>query len=89
VGPRVGLDDVEKRKIVHCRESNPGRPARSPSLYRLSYPHTLFVKSNSLSGTLTLKTGIIIFKIQFFQIMFLWVKVQCRLVGGSQYFVII
>jgi hypothetical protein len=34
VGPRVGLDAV-KRKILHCRESNPGRPARSPSLYRL------------------------------------------------------
>jgi hypothetical protein len=33
VGPRVGLDVVVK--IVHCRESNPGRPARSPSLYRL------------------------------------------------------
>jgi hypothetical protein len=28
VGPSAGLDDVEKRKILHCRESNPGRPAR-------------------------------------------------------------
>jgi hypothetical protein len=28
VGPRVGLDAVEKRKILHCRESNPGRPTR-------------------------------------------------------------
>jgi hypothetical protein len=35
VGPRVGLDAVKKRKIFHCRESNPGRPARCPSLYRL------------------------------------------------------
>jgi hypothetical protein len=25
VGPRVGLDAVEKRKILHCRESNPGQ----------------------------------------------------------------
>jgi hypothetical protein len=25
-------------KILPCRESNPGRPARSPSLYWLSYP---------------------------------------------------
>jgi hypothetical protein len=25
-------------KILYCRESNPGHPARSPSLYRLSYP---------------------------------------------------
>jgi hypothetical protein len=28
VGPRVGLDDVERRKILHCRESNPSPPAR-------------------------------------------------------------
>jgi hypothetical protein len=37
VGLRAGLDAVKKRKIMHCRESNPGRPARIPSLYRLSY----------------------------------------------------
>jgi hypothetical protein len=29
VGPRLGLDPVEKRKVLHCREPNPGRPARS------------------------------------------------------------
>jgi len=32
VGPRAGLDSVAKRKeSLHfpCRESNPGRPARS------------------------------------------------------------
>jgi hypothetical protein len=34
----TGKEAVEKRKILHCRESNPGRLARSPSLYRLSYP---------------------------------------------------
>jgi hypothetical protein len=34
VGPGVSLDDVE-RKILHCPEPNPGRPARRPSLYRL------------------------------------------------------
>jgi hypothetical protein len=28
VGPRVGLDVLEKRKILICRKSNPGRPAR-------------------------------------------------------------
>jgi hypothetical protein len=39
VGSRAGLDTVEYRKICcNCRESNPGRPARSPSLYRLCYP---------------------------------------------------
>jgi hypothetical protein len=37
VGPRVGLDAVEKRKIKHWRESNLGRPACSPLLYWLSY----------------------------------------------------
>jgi hypothetical protein len=30
VSPRVGLEAVENRKIVHCRESNPDRPTRSP-----------------------------------------------------------
>jgi hypothetical protein len=39
VGPRAGLDAVEKRKTSRpCRESNPGSPARNPSLYLLSYP---------------------------------------------------
>jgi hypothetical protein len=38
VGPRTGLDAVEKRKILYCQEPNPGRRDRSPSLYRLSYP---------------------------------------------------
>jgi hypothetical protein len=31
VGPRIGLDHEEKRKICHCRESNPGGRASSPS----------------------------------------------------------
>jgi hypothetical protein len=34
-GPTAGLGSVEKRKILSCRESNPGRLAHSPSLYRL------------------------------------------------------
>jgi hypothetical protein len=38
VSSRVGLGAVEKIEILHCRESNPDRPARSPSTYRLSYP---------------------------------------------------
>jgi hypothetical protein len=33
VGPRVSLDAVEEKQILHCRESNPGRPARGPFLY--------------------------------------------------------
>jgi hypothetical protein len=31
VDPRVGLDAVEKRKILHCWESNPGLPAVTSS----------------------------------------------------------
>jgi hypothetical protein len=38
VGSRASVDAVEKRKILQCRESNPGRPARSLSVYRLRYP---------------------------------------------------
>jgi hypothetical protein len=38
VGPWVGLEAVEKRNILHCRESNPGPLDRSPLLHRLSYP---------------------------------------------------
>jgi hypothetical protein len=34
VDPRVGLDAVEKRKFLHCRESNPGRPAIPTELSR-------------------------------------------------------
>jgi hypothetical protein len=40
VGPRAGLDDVEKRKFFTLLglELRPlGRPARSQSLYRLRY----------------------------------------------------
>jgi hypothetical protein len=36
VGPRAGLDAVEKREILHCRESYLGRRARNQSLYRLN-----------------------------------------------------
>jgi hypothetical protein len=41
VGPRTGLDDVDKRIILPLpgHELRPlGRPARSQSLYRLRYP---------------------------------------------------
>jgi hypothetical protein len=38
VGPRAGLGAVDMRKIsCPCRKTNPGCPARSPSLYLLSY----------------------------------------------------
>jgi hypothetical protein len=38
VGPRAGLDAVEKRKILHFWKSNLGCSACSPSLFWLSYP---------------------------------------------------
>jgi hypothetical protein len=36
--PRTGLDTMQERKILLCRESNMGLPARSPSLCPLNYP---------------------------------------------------
>jgi hypothetical protein len=61
VGPRTGLDDVEKRKffMLPGLEFRPlARPARSQSLYRLSYPgslielhvETLMVRGPNLGG---------------------------------------
>jgi hypothetical protein len=44
VDPRAGLDDVDKRKFLTLSglEVPPfGRPARSQSLYRLSYPGSI------------------------------------------------
>jgi hypothetical protein len=46
VGPTAGLDDVEKRKVLTLQglEFEPlGRPARSQSLYELSYPGSLCI----------------------------------------------
>jgi hypothetical protein len=47
VGPRAGLDDVEKRKsfTLPGLELQPfGRPARSQSLYQLRYPGSFYHK---------------------------------------------
>jgi hypothetical protein len=41
VAPIIGLDDVERRKIVLLPRLELHRPARSLSLYRLSYPGLL------------------------------------------------
>jgi hypothetical protein len=38
LGTRICLNAVEKRKFLHRWESNPGRPARTRLLYRLSNP---------------------------------------------------
>jgi hypothetical protein len=43
MGPRNVLDPKERKNCFFpCRQSNPGRPARSPLLYRLSY-HSSFL----------------------------------------------
>jgi hypothetical protein len=45
VGPRAGLDAGARRKILSpCRGSNPDRPARSQTLYCLSYRSSLLVR---------------------------------------------
>jgi hypothetical protein len=53
VGCRVGLDAVQKRKISWlCQELNPGRPARSSSLYRLrNIIHELYVEGQEIGFT--------------------------------------
>jgi hypothetical protein len=38
MGLRADLDNVEKKTTLHYQESNPGLPAHSLSLYRLSCP---------------------------------------------------
>jgi hypothetical protein len=46
VDPRAGLDDVKMRKFFSLPELEVrplGRPARSQSLYRLSYPGSLTI----------------------------------------------
>jgi hypothetical protein len=45
VGPRAGVDDVEKKKLLTLpglELRNLGHPARSQSLYRLRYPGSTF-----------------------------------------------
>jgi hypothetical protein len=46
VDPRSGLDNMEKRTLLPYRDSNsptPGRAARSQSLYRQSYPGSIYI----------------------------------------------
>jgi hypothetical protein len=44
-------------KYIPCRESNPGRPTRSPSLYRLCYPGHLMRRFIHSSVALQLSVG--------------------------------
>jgi hypothetical protein len=56
VGPRAGLDAVEKRQFLPLLGIEP-RPFRSPSLYRLSYPDSVLSKKNYFSVILVGKMG--------------------------------
>jgi hypothetical protein len=49
VNPIAGLDAVEKIQIWPCREWNPSRLFRSPSLYRLSCPGSSVALSGSMN----------------------------------------
>jgi hypothetical protein len=65
VGPRAGLDDMEKRKFLtlpQLKLQPLGRPARSQSLYRLHYPGSLYILTycvNSDRDFLKLLTAIL------------------------------
>jgi hypothetical protein len=48
VGPQSPLYTVIRRISCPCRESNPGSPAHSPSLYRLSYPGSFLYRKNNI-----------------------------------------
>jgi hypothetical protein len=49
VGPRAGLDAMQKRENFPFRDSNPGRPAPSPSLYRHSGRLVTYLIHDSIS----------------------------------------
>jgi hypothetical protein len=55
VGPRAGLDGCGKSRPPLTGIRSPGRPARSESLYRLSYPGPYFnpLTANGRSALLT------------------------------------
>jgi hypothetical protein len=59
VGPRAGLDDVEKIKFFTLPglELRPlDRPARSQSLYRLSYPGSHFFEKPQQTPEVSVRT---------------------------------
>jgi hypothetical protein len=49
VGPRAGLDAEARRKILcPCRGSNPDRPARTPTLFCLSYRASCYCRKHNI-----------------------------------------
>jgi hypothetical protein len=61
VGIRACLEAVEKRKILHCRESNPDHAAHSLLLYQLSYPDSYLILG---SFTKIFQSNVIFFNIR-------------------------
>jgi hypothetical protein len=56
VDPGAGLDDFEKRKfftLPRLENRTFGRPSRSQSLYRLSYPCSLHYIAMNINNLLT------------------------------------
>jgi hypothetical protein len=56
VGPRAGMDAVEKINFFHCRGSKPGRPASSPSqmnrgFYSRDWTISVMISALLLPGT--------------------------------------
>jgi hypothetical protein len=81
MGPRVGLDAVEKRKIMQCRVSKPDRLARSSTLIptegsRLLFPcreiTELLIRMSRCHKWVLCRTSKYIGKLKLF-----WITVQC------------
>jgi hypothetical protein len=86
VGPRAGLEVVEKRKflILPRLELRPlGRPARSQSVYRLSYPGFLHIYIHISATLLIIIIIIIIIKNLLSKILKLSKSEQYRQLSAS------
>jgi hypothetical protein len=59
-GPQSRSGRCTEEKKSHCpfQETNPGRPTRSPSLYRLSYPRTVLERLGGIRNLTIWITGV-------------------------------
>jgi hypothetical protein len=58
-GPQIRSRRCGDRKILHCPKSKPGHSARSPSLYRLSYPNSYSAINDNFIRRLTISAALI------------------------------
>jgi hypothetical protein len=67
VGPRAGLDTEVRGKILSSMPGieprSPGRPARSQTLYRLSYPGLLHLISIPVNYAINLSLSLSLFSV--------------------------